>query len=181
MTPVPGSSSDRSEVFRTLFVYGPMMAEECITALLGRVPKRRPATLPKYVRCCKKGADQVGVCTTHRGLVAAGYPAVTHTGVDDHSVDGCIYERLRPKELRALDYYEDDAYERISVHVEAESPFGGREAVECLVYTWPTSAANALDIRVPWNCALLVCHCHTHTHTNTHTHTHTHTRPECSR
>ena len=143
-----------TDVFRTLFVYGPLMAEEVVTKLLGRVPRSRPAKLPGYIRCCKKGAQHApdGVCTTHRGLVANCYPAIIGTGVQGHEVEGIIYERLRPKEIRCLDYYEDPSYQKVPVTVVAENGFGGQQTIDALVYTWPASpqAVKALDLDRPW-------------------------------
>jgi hypothetical protein len=117
------------------------------------VPRHRPATLQGWSRCCKKGAEQIaGVCSTHRGLVAASYPAVMQTCQSEHSVEGIILERLRPQEIRCLDFYEDDSYQKVPCTVTAESGFGGHEPVEALVYAWPTNAtaAAALDGSRPW-------------------------------
>ena len=152
--PASATTPASTELFRTLFVYGPLMAEEVITMLLGRVPRSRPAKLMGYVRCCKKGAQTTadGVCTTSRSLVANSYPAVIGTGVEGHAVEGIIFERLRPKEIRCLDYYEDPSYQKIPVTVVAENGFGGQETIDALVYTWPASpaAVRALDLEKPW-------------------------------
>ena len=106
VAPLATTPGGGNELFRTLFVYGPCLSEEVVTKLLGRVPRSRPAKLPGYVRCCKKGAqtEASGVCTTHRSLIANCYPAVIGTGIEGHEVEGIIYERLRPKEIRCLDY-----------------------------------------------------------------------------
>lgn len=151
-TPNPTTPSS-SDLFRTLFVYGPMMAEEVVVALLGRSPARRPATLSGYARCCKKGAEQRdGVCSTHRSLVAATYPAVIETGNPAHEVEGIILERLRPQEIRCLDYFEDESYQKIPVQVVTENGFGGRTPIDCLVYSYPSTqmAASLLDPSKPW-------------------------------
>ena len=104
-TASPKAPATPSEIFRTLFVYGPLMADEVLMALLGRVPSQRPATLVGWIRCCKKGAQQIdGVCSTHRGLVAASYPAAVRTDQSNHQIDGILLERLRPQELRCLDH-----------------------------------------------------------------------------
>ena len=104
--PTPSAAAaSSSDVFRTLFVYGPLMADEVLQTLLGRVPKHRPATLNGWVRCCKRGAEQLpGVCSTHRGLVAASYPAAVKTDDHSHEIEGLLLERLRPQELRCLDH-----------------------------------------------------------------------------
>ena len=150
MAELPSSASSAA-VLRTLFVYGPLMAEEAISALIGRAPMMRPAILAGHVRCCKRGAESApGVCTTHRSLVRAGYPAATNTGSADAAVEGVLIERLRPQELQILDFYEDDAYSREVVHVKAMSGFGGEEEVRAFAYIWPAKQANALDLCASW-------------------------------
>lgn len=105
MAASPAAAPSERSVFKTLFVYGPLMAEEACVALLGRMPSHRPATLSGFLRCCKRGAEEVaGVCTTHRSLALAGYPAAVQTNSAEHQVEGLLLERLRPKELRALDF-----------------------------------------------------------------------------
>ena len=146
--------TNRSEIFRTLFVYGPLMADEVLTALLGRVPKHRPATLTGYLRVGKKGAEQIqGVCSTHRGLVAASYPAAVQSGKDEHCIEGILLERLRPQELRCLDHYEDPTYRQTPVTVTAPSGFGASETVSSLIYAWPSTAtaAKSLDVNRGWS------------------------------
>uniref|UniRef100_A0A7S2N3T9 Putative gamma-glutamylcyclotransferase n=1 Tax=Haptolina brevifila TaxID=156173 RepID=A0A7S2N3T9_9EUKA len=142
-------NTPRAIVLRTLFVYGPMMAEEALVALLGRVPTKRPATLVGHVRCCKVGhAQQPGVCSTHRSLVRSGYPAVAKSEV--HKVEGILLERLRPQEMSIFDYYEDSAYNRQLVKLTAENGFGGHEEVESLCYVWPSSRIDELDMGASW-------------------------------
>jgi gamma-glutamylcyclotransferase (GGCT)/AIG2-like uncharacterized protein YtfP len=148
------ASPAQSEVFRTLFVYGPLMADEVLSALLTRVPRHRPATLTGFARCCKRGADQIaGVCSTHRGLVAASYPAAVRTDAPGHQIEGLLLERLRPQELRCLDHYEDPSYQQTQVTVTANSGFGANEPVSALIYAWPSTAAAAeqLDIHREWS------------------------------
>lgn len=150
----PQTPRTPSDVFRTLFVYGPLMADEVLLALLGRVPKQRPATLVGFVRCCKRGAEQIpGVCSTHRGLVASSYPAAVKTDQAGHEVEGIILERLRPQEVRCLDHYEDGSYRQMQVTVTAPSGFGSSEPVTALVYAWPNTseAAAALDVNRDWS------------------------------
>lgn len=177
---VASTSAAPSEIFRTLFVYGPLMADEVLMLLLGRVPKHRPATLNGWVRCCKRGAEQVaGVCSTHRGLVAASYPAAVQTDDHNHNIDGLLLERLRPQELRCLDHCkpspppdhptganliltwmqtvracaradEDPTYQQTQVTVTTNSGFGASEPVTALVYAWG-GAASELDVQRPWS------------------------------
>ena len=145
------SESHRSAVLRSLFVYGPLMAEEAITALLGRVPPSRPAKLFGYTRCCQKGSEEAsGVCSTHRSLVRLGYPAVAAAG-KGYVVEGILLERLRPQEMQALDFYEDDNFKREVVKVVAASGFGGEEELESLAYIWPPAGVVTLDPTIPWS------------------------------
>ena len=147
----PAQSTPRSAILRTLFVYGPLMADEAVNALLGRVPPSRPATLPGHVRCCKRGRDETpGICSTHRGLVHAGYPAAIATGHESDAIEGVLFERLRPQEMSMFDHYEDNDYLREHVRVVAANGFGGQEEVECLVYLWPRAGATALNLEAPW-------------------------------
>ena len=150
LSPAPPSSTPG--VLRTLFVYGPMMSEEAITALIGRVPTMRPAMLPGHVRCCRRGADGAsGVCTTHRGLVQMGYPAATATGHPTDVGEGVLLERLRGPELQLLDYYESDEYNREVVKVRASNGFGAAEETTAFAYLWPTKHVSALELRMPWH------------------------------
>lgn len=145
------AESHRSAVLRSLFVYGPLMAEEAITALLGRVPPSRPAKLFGYARCCQKGSEEAsGVCSTNRSLVRLGYPAVAAAG-DGYVVEGILLERLRPQEMAALDFYEDDNFKRESVKVVASSGFGGEEELETLAYIWPPGGVVTLDPTAQWS------------------------------
>ena len=131
------------------------MAEEVVTKLLGGVPRSRPAKLPGYIRCCKKGAlmpPPSGVCTTHHDLIGNCYPAIIGTGVQPREVEGIIYERRAQKRSARLDYYEDPSYQKVPVTVVAENGFGGQHTIDALVYTWPASpqAVKALDLDRPW-------------------------------
>lgn len=150
-SPKTPAESHRSAVLRSIFIYGPLMAEEAITALLGRVPPARPARLDGYVRCCQKGAEEVaGVCSTHRSLVRVGYPAIA-AAADGHSVEGILFERLRPQEMQALDFYEDDNFQRDFVRVKTSGGFGGEEDVDTLAYVWPPAGVVTLDATAKWS------------------------------
>ena len=145
------AASPSPAVLRTLFVYGPLMAEEAVNALIGRTPTMRTATLAGHVRCCKRGAEELtGVCSTHRSLVRAGYPAATPTGADADGVEGVLLERLRPQELQILDFYEDDTYMREVVRVRTAGGFGAEEEVMAFAYVWPAKQVSALDLKAPW-------------------------------
>lgn len=134
-----------------MFVYGPLMADEAVKALLGRNPPSRTAILDGYIRCCQKGAETApGICTTHRSLVRAGYPAVAR-GASSDFVEGILLENLRSNEMQALDYYEDPSYKRQVVKVRAPNAFGGEEELEALVYCVPIEGVNALDANAQWH------------------------------
>ena len=76
-----------------LFVYGTLMADEVLLALLGHAPARRAATVRGLSRGC---------------VIGESYPAVMRTGDDSCTVKGLLLEGLQPRHLRALDYYEDE-------------------------------------------------------------------------
>ena len=74
------------------FVYGTLMAEEVLHGLLGRVPCiRTAAALPNFVR--------YGV----RGLV---FPAIIPR--DGASTSGLLLDGLTDREVRWLDWFEDN-------------------------------------------------------------------------
>ena len=111
----------------TLFVYGTLMSEEVLRTLLGRVPRMRAGKLRGYERWCVAGQT---------------YPAILQSTDTDAAaaaaVDGQLLEGLVPRELRALDYYEDDGYVRSVVTVTAADA----QAVQALVYSWPPARAK---------------------------------------
>ena len=75
-----------------LFVYGSLMAEEVLVELLGRMPACRPASISGFSRKCLRDEP---------------FPAVIRARPGD-VVDGFLVEGLSQRDLRALDFYEDD-------------------------------------------------------------------------
>ncbi|MDF4250539.1 gamma-glutamylcyclotransferase family protein [Streptomyces sp. WMMB303] len=77
-----------------LFVYGTLRFDRILTALLGRVPPGTPATAPGWRTAALAGRP-------YPGLV----PSAGHTAA------GLLLTGLSGTEWRALDDFEDDAYE----------------------------------------------------------------------
>ena len=115
-----------------LFVYGTLQAAECLHGLLNRVPPMRPVLLKGFARWRIHGAT---------------FPAIIRS--EDDSVTGVLLEELTQRELRALDYYEDESYERLEVRVEPIS--GGGEQIDAMAYVWPSEHSNLIDIGNPWS------------------------------
>ena len=95
----------------SLFVYGTLLADEVLAGLLSRVPAKRPAILRGFSRYCVRGQD---------------FPAILRTPeLASSHVEGALLQGLLPREQRALDFYEDELYEKTSVTVRL---LGGAEA-----------------------------------------------------
>ena len=63
-----------------------------------------------------------------------------------HKVEGLLIEDLSARELRALDFYEDDDYERIEVTVLANE-----ELVPAMVYLFSAARRSEVDLGTPWS------------------------------
>lgn len=113
------------------FVYGTLLADEVLAALLGRVPTTRAATLGGFARCRVRGAP---------------FPAIVQRG--RAAVDGTLLLGLSARDERALDYFEDEAYEKTAVLVET-----ARGAEEAAAYVWRADAEEALELERPWDYA----------------------------
>ena len=114
-----------------LFVYGSLLTPEVLHGLLNRVPACRPATLRGFSRWRVAGEN---------------FPAILQT--PGGSVDGKLLEDLNEREMGALDYYEDEAYERLTVDVDV---VGGSTVSEVNVYVWPLARSAELDVGgEPW-------------------------------
>ncbi|XP_075522606.1 AIG2-like protein D isoform X2 [Primulina tabacum] len=83
-----------------VFVYGSLLSDDVVCALLSRVPPSSPATLPDYHRFSIKGRV---------------YPAIIH--VENEKVIGKVLIGITPPELYILDTFEDVEYERKTVDV----------------------------------------------------------------
>ena len=118
-----------------LFVYGTLMADEVLIALLNRAPKRRTAFLRGYVRGTVRGESYPGIMPSPK------------EPTQDHKVEGLLIEDLSSRELRALDYYEDDDYERVEVTVQAAN----EELVPAMVYLFAAARRGEIDLDHPWS------------------------------
>jgi len=156
--PLAGDGSDDAPgnvdynlVHRTVFVYGSLMAEEVVDALLapGSGTARsglrctRPGKVFGYGRWCLKVTG-----TTPRSFSAmpGSLPAGPLVRCDGH-----LLERLQPSELKCIDSFHDPRFERIVVDVHAEDGFGGKEVVQALMYVCPHASGDLLDTSKPWN------------------------------
>ena len=127
-----------SLLHRTVFVYGALMAEEALEALLvpasGRSARNRAKRAGKahgYGRWCMVPTDGSDV------VLPAALPAGPMV-----RCDGLLLELMQPSEMRAIDAYMDKRMDRLAVRVTVENGFGGHEEVEALMYVCPSSLAN---------------------------------------
>lgn len=113
----------------SLFVYGTLMYPERIKHLLGRCPDALSASLPGYARFLVRNATYPGIIT------AAGA-----------RTDGKIYLNLTDTELRRLDQYESDLYDRCLLSPQLDA---GRTC-EAWVYVIPEHHRHHLS-EAPWD------------------------------
>lgn len=99
-----------------VFVYGSLLADDVVRALLGRLPPSSPALLPHHQRFSIKGRV---------------YPAIIP--VEDKKVAGKVLLGITPPELHILDEFEDVEYERATVDVIMKD---GSEKLEAYTYVW---------------------------------------------
>lgn len=118
-----------------LFVYGTLMAPEVLNALLHRVPSKRSAVLQGHSRYTVKDYS---------------FPAIVCDD-DSAAVEGMLLEDLSEREMKALDFYEDEAYERLDVMVSVRSADGGNEEAAAMAYVWPLSEKHLLDVGKTWD------------------------------
>lgn len=97
-----------------LFVYGTLMVPEVLTALLGRVPQIKAATLEGYRRFSVPGER---------------YPAIVSAARS--RVRGRLLVGLTASELAQLDAYEGDAYVRTEVALLVDG-----EVTPAACYVW---------------------------------------------
>ncbi|KAI3453948.1 hypothetical protein Pfo_010611 [Paulownia fortunei] len=110
------SSSAKTAPIFNVFVYGSLLADDVVRALLSRVPPSSPAILPNYQRFSIKGRV---------------YPAIVP--VEDKKVIGKVLLGITPPELHILDTFEDVEYERRIVDVFLED---SSEKLEAHTYVW---------------------------------------------
>ena len=110
-----------------LFVYGTLMAPEVLLALLKRVPAQRSARLYGHARWRVRSFNFPAIVASNPGTAES---RVDGLGGAESRVDGLLLDGLQPDEIRMLDYYEDDQYDRLPVLVESD----GFPSVEAVAY-----------------------------------------------
>ncbi|CAN0394045.1 unnamed protein product [Ectocarpus fasciculatus] len=108
-----------------LFVYGTLMNEKVLFALLERVPSTRKASLSGYHRFRIK--DHV-------------FPAIRPR--EGGSVEGLLMTGLDAREKFIFDLFEDDDYHKVDVQVKVEACGDGTQTATC--YVWNASAEDQL-------------------------------------
>lgn len=108
-----------------MFVYGTLMFDEVLLALLGRVPAARRALLVDHARLAVRGAVYPGV--------------VPRAGT---AVEGLLLDGLTASELQRLDDYESSMYERQPVEVECD---GSRACAQAWIVA-PPGRVRLLDV-----------------------------------
>ena len=112
-----------------LFAYGTLCVPIVIKKVIGRVPSGMKATI--------KGYD----CFQVNGRL---FPGVRVSSPESET-SGILYQGLTPEEFTLLDRYEDDFYERVSVHAYYEdAPLGYSSAQ---VYIVPEEQWHVLSDR----------------------------------
>ncbi|XP_024460314.1 AIG2-like protein D isoform X3 [Populus trichocarpa] len=99
-----------------VFVYGSLLADDVVRALLSRIPQSSPAILNGYHRFSIKGRV---------------YPAILP--VENKKVSGKVLHGITDPELYILDEYEDVEYERVTVDV---SLMDNSNKTQALAYVW---------------------------------------------
>ena len=94
----------------SVFVYGTLTSPQVVRILLGRdIPAMIPARLDGHSR---------------HPVINRVYPGMLKSSEKDHTkretsfVNGCILADVTPKEMKLLDWFEADEYERQIVHVQ---------------------------------------------------------------
>ncbi|KAK6158640.1 hypothetical protein DH2020_005954 [Rehmannia glutinosa] len=109
-----GSAS--TAAISNVFVYGSLLADDVVRVLLSRIPPSSLAILPDYHRFSIKN------CV---------YPAIVP--VENKKVLGKVLVGITPPELRILDLFEGDEYERRTVDVFLED---SGEKLQTHTYVW---------------------------------------------
>ncbi|XP_076894892.1 AIG2-like protein D [Bidens hawaiensis] len=113
---VTAVDTNGSNILRTVFVYGSLLADDVVRALLRRIPQNSPATLNGYHRFSIKGRV---------------YPAILP--VENKKVTGRVLLDITAPELDILDKFEDYEYERRLVDV---SLLGSSGISPAYAYVW---------------------------------------------
>lgn len=101
------------------FVYGTLMFDEVLQALINRSPRKSSAVIRGYRRYCIR--DQV-----FPGTVAA----------TDSQVQGVVLFDISPQELEIFDEFEGEEYDKVSVQPELDEGAEAGLVGECSVYLW---------------------------------------------
>ncbi|KMZ56757.1 Protein AIG2 [Zostera marina] len=112
-----------------VFVYGTLMDDQIVKALLKRVPSSFPAILHNHNRYKIEGRV---------------YPAI----IPEHSkiVTGKVYPDITDTELDIFDYYEDSGYDKRTVEVVL---IEGLEKLTVHAYVWKNK--NELKLHGDWS------------------------------
>jgi gamma-glutamylcyclotransferase (GGCT)/AIG2-like uncharacterized protein YtfP len=117
----------------SLFVYGTLMAPEVVKTLIGRVPPSMPAILKGYIR--------------HPVIVHV-FPGLIKCRDDNVCTEGLMYHELDYKEMRVLDWFEDDEYTRTNIEVQLVGD-DSLNIETTQVYVW-TNPGSDLDVAKSW-------------------------------
>eukprot|EP00894_Picocystis_sp_ML_P004884 jgi/Pico_ML_1/55401/g1091.t1 len=102
-----------------MFAYGTLLVDQVVEALLQRPVERKPAVLQDYKRFRIKGKP---------------YPAIVQW--KGGKVEGSVFD-VDQKEMKLLDIYEGDDYDRIVAEVMARDESGSEVALPTQVYAYP--------------------------------------------
>ena len=101
----------------TMFFYGTLINAQILARVLARPISSlivSPATLPNYCRHHVKGADYPAVITAEESLTIRPFN-------EDLNVQGTSVQGLTSRDIRFLDAFEGDEYERIAVQVSTSA------------------------------------------------------------
>ncbi|XP_076881955.1 AIG2-like protein D [Bidens hawaiensis] len=110
------NGSNNNNNIRSVFVYGSLLADDVVRALLRRIPQNSPATHNDYHRFSVKGRV---------------YPAILP--VENKKVTGRVLLDITAPELDILDKFEDYEYDRKLVDV---SLLGSSDILQAYTYVW---------------------------------------------
>ncbi|KAM0070388.1 putative gamma-glutamyl cyclotransferase [Helianthus debilis subsp. tardiflorus] len=119
MASVTAVGSANGGNIRSVFVYGSLLADDVVRALLRRVPQNSPAILHGYHRFNVKGRV---------------YPAILP--VENKKITGRVFLDITAPEMDILDKFEDYEYERRLVDV---SLLDSSDVLQAYTYVWATS------------------------------------------
>ncbi|KAK4435657.1 AIG2-like protein D [Sesamum alatum] len=110
------ASAANPAAISNVFVYGSLLADDVVRALLTRVPPSSPAILHDYHRFSIKGRV---------------YPAILPA--ENKKVIGKVLIGITPPELHILDEFEDNEYERKTIDVFLQDT---AEKLQAYTYVW---------------------------------------------